>query len=347
MVLRVSVTGRRGIALLGAIALFACSDGPVGLREEAPDQDVIAIGLSSSGNRGGIYLVQADGSALRGVHPTCRGGFAWSPDGRELMANCYGVLTLVDVETGTSRRYDETYHGDGLWRSQRLSWSPDGLRVAFDWYLGSEESYDVLVIDRDGTGMRNLTPGPDRSREPVWAPDGSRIAFSSDRDGSGVYVVPADGSQVTKVLSREGWIAWSPDSDGLAACAEEGVFVRNPLGGEERMVAATLPNGCAWSPDGSSIAFHTFEDVVVFDLDAWAMRVVLKGRRASGAVAWSPDGRRLAYLAALGGTAHALHVVTLDDMHDTTLVESSVVLRTDGNDTEFTVASWGLGWRPR
>jgi len=50
-------------------------------------------------------------------------------------------------------------------------------------------SFDLFVMNADGSGLRNLTRNPGPDRDPAWSPDGRQIAFYSRRDeGIGVFV---------------------------------------------------------------------------------------------------------------------------------------------------------------
>ncbi len=66
---------------------------------------------------------------------------------------------------------------------------PNG-QIVFDEWLCC--SYDIWVVNPDGTGLTNLTNTPDVAEfDPVWSPDGSRISFTRDAD---IWVMNADGS---------------------------------------------------------------------------------------------------------------------------------------------------------
>src|SRR5713101_5093432 len=82
-------------------------------------------------------------------------------------------------------------------------------------------SFDLFVMNADGSGLRNLTRNPGPDRDPAWSPDGRQIAFYSRRDeGIGVFVMNTDGSGV-RLLAQNGLApAWSPDSTRLVFSKE-------------------------------------------------------------------------------------------------------------------------------
>ncbi|HET6320232.1 MAG TPA: hypothetical protein VFG86_27555, partial [Chloroflexota bacterium] len=77
--------------------------------------------------------------------------------------------------------------------------SPDGSQILYTAARADRDAdratSQVWLMQRDGSGARQITASGDRNREPRWSADGYWIAFVSDRvkDSSGIYVLPADG----------------------------------------------------------------------------------------------------------------------------------------------------------
>ncbi|TMG01061.1 MAG: hypothetical protein E6I06_16085, partial [Chloroflexi bacterium] len=93
-----------------------------------------------------------------------------------------------------------------LWSYEPV-WSPDGSKIAFSAYDGSNTG--IYVMNADGSGLRNLTNKSAFTAVPQWSPDGRQIAFVGD----GLYVMNADGSgiaRVTNSASNFGAPAWRP-----------------------------------------------------------------------------------------------------------------------------------------
>jgi Tol biopolymer transport system component len=60
------------------------------------------------------------------------------------------------------------------------TWSPDGKRLAFESTRGSTTSlYSIFLINRDGTGLTQVTDPVLNADHPVWSPDGRQLAFSA------------------------------------------------------------------------------------------------------------------------------------------------------------------------
>jgi Tol biopolymer transport system component len=77
------------------------------------------------------------------------------------------------------------------------AWSPDGKRLAFESSRGSADGrYAIFVINRDGTGLVQVTDYALNANHPVWSQDGRRIAFAATErkytNGIAIIDVPSD-----------------------------------------------------------------------------------------------------------------------------------------------------------
>jgi Tol biopolymer transport system component len=148
------------------------------------------------------------------------------------------------------------------------AWSPDGTKLAFRSEVPTLDGNvgRIFVINRDGTGLRQLSPEPtDYGYDdgPAWSPDGTRVLYSH----TGVLtVINADGTGLTSLgISGAGYPAWSPDGSRIAfegvANQQQVVFTANADGSNMRQLAtpvqADLQPG--WSPDGAQIVFQRVE----------------------------------------------------------------------------------------
>jgi Tol biopolymer transport system component len=184
-------------------------------------------------------------------------------------------------------------------------WRPDGRRVLYQ-RLGT----GIETIRDNGRGRRTLGTS---LLFPGWSPDGRELAaveakpepyalVRMRRDGSRKrrFAVPPAGSLALPRWSPSGrWILFEHGTS-------EGVFVsrvRPDGSGMRRVVRGTLHT---WAPDGRRFAHADGRDIWSIGVDGRGRRRVLRGPddAAVAGLAWSPDGRRIAFVRQVPANAH-------------------------------------------
>ncbi len=191
------------------------------------------------------------------------------------------------------------------------AWSPDGTKIAF----ASERkgSFDIFVMNADGTGSMRLTSSSADDRYPSWSPDGKRIAFARSADGGHIWVMSADGKgakRVTDDLAPEDEPAWSPDGSTIAYVRRTpGTGIREiwlvGTDGRKRHALTAVQGeatGPSWSPDGVLVGFSANRSGTGFGIftirsDGKKLRSVVAGTDDAVEPAFSPDGKSIAYYA--------------------------------------------------
>ena len=244
--------------------------------------------------RGGpsLRVIGVDGSGLRQLaRATAHEGLSdlrWSPDGHRLVFTRIsesGESAVHVIDLIRQRRVD-------LGRGGSPEWSPNGRQIALVRY--QRRYYGrIFVVNRDGSGNRQLTRSSDDDREPSWSPDGGRIAFT--RRGRSLHIVSPRGGAPRRLfgpkesaLSQPRWIG----RDRLAFGYGQAVYETTvPAGQARQLFGGGVPHASpAWSPDGWRVAFSMGDDVYTVTPGGDPIRVKASGPDPS----WSPDGEKIA-----------------------------------------------------
>jgi Tol biopolymer transport system component/DNA-binding winged helix-turn-helix (wHTH) protein len=157
------------------------------------------------------------------------------------------------------------------------TFSPDGRQVAFAWDAGADNS-DIYVTLVGSSEVRRLTSHAGRDFAPQWSPDGQHIAYvrAVDRMSQRIRVMSALGGSDRELSDFSVWapIAWSPDGRFIAAgragetseIGRAGAIHRIPLAASEprpltRPAAAMNDWSPAFSPDGRRLAYVSCRDL--------------------------------------------------------------------------------------
>jgi Tol biopolymer transport system component len=251
-----------------------------------------------AGQHADIVSVNPDGTSVLKLTSGPAGTYDfnpdWSPNGTNIVFqrdndsdfNCgqaciQGIYTVKPDGTQVTRL---TPDDPGIY-SADPSFSPDGMRIAFDRCIGpivndTCTSEGLFVMSADGSNTIQVTfenlSSPFQDGEVQWSPDGSHFVFQRFRfsDSSiAVFTVRVDGTGFRRLTP------WQLDGEH--------------------------PD---WSPDGNLIAFESYGDGAPPDVSTNVFTVRTDGSHLEqvtdndgGAVnatnpAWSPDGKKIVFV---------------------------------------------------
>jgi Tol biopolymer transport system component len=143
--------------------------------------------------------------------------------------------------------------------------SSDGSKIAFtrgpsSGLIGDPGPYNVVVVNPDGSNLRQLTDGVDATYAMTWMPDGRHLLYSvASRDGASLHIIDVQTGEVSSLPGIDtASVAVSPDGmrlafDEMLPIDKYGLFVSNLDGSNRKLLAdgnpyiVTVPY---WSPDG-------------------------------------------------------------------------------------------------
>lgn len=261
------------------LGLYALKQGPA-LLLKPPAQQRIAF-ISDRGGNPDIWTIKTDGSDARQVTNDAADDQipSWSPDAKQLVS--------------ISDRRDQTYQ--------------------------------LFISAWDGRYVHCITSSEATKDAPAWSTDGKEIAFIS---GGKVCGIKSSGGREEQYLPPPGipgmampetvkfvFSAWSPGNDYLFFVQEtdrgKEVYAANKdnilSGGEEgdKPVGVTMARNlhAALAPRGAKVAVSFIDregqnGILVADISSSELKdvyIFADNKHAPGKLAWSPDGRQIAF----------------------------------------------------
>jgi dipeptidyl aminopeptidase/acylaminoacyl peptidase len=328
-----SDTERRPITVEDLLALPLAGDPQM-----APDGSQIAYTLTTvdrdaNAYRTHVWLASTSGGGPRQL-TTARAretGPRWSPDGAHIafVSDRGGEkqVYVIPVAGGEARALTT-----GKLAPSDLAWAPDGRTLAFVGKAPipeeAREESDVRVITRlrykgDGEGFwdgrwkqiylvpfsggeaRAVTQGECDHLSPAWSPDGRFLAYTANPEPNAdmtnvmdVWVLPSGAAgaprRVTRGLGPAQSPVWSPDGGQIAYIGHANpcwgasnwrVWTVSAKAGEPRCLTADIDR---------SVGHHIATD--------------MRAHPSSGGLTWSPDGRRLFFMVADGGSTQVASI---------------------------------------
>jgi TolB protein len=230
-------------------------------------------------------------------------------------------IYLMDADGTNARRLTNNQDGDSL-----PALSPDGSRIVFDSNrLRSTDqpanTQHLFLMNIDGSGQKPLAWGSSAS----WSPDGKRIAFHASASGVAAPTRVEPGAPAS-------------DSDIFIGDVEA-LLAHRATARNLTNSPSTIDDDADWSPDGRRIVYTSraptgrgsnalndpSAEIFVINADGSGSPVRLTANdEEERAPAWSPDGKRILYVARKAGRDFELCVMNADGTGQRQLTDNTV-----------------------
>ncbi len=212
------------------------------------------------------------------------------------------------------------------------AFNKDGSLLAYrSWDRGSRG-----IFFRDFIGGRgDIVTKFVEDALPAWSPDGLSFAFSSRKEGDRVpriYIGNQNGETPFSIGFQGEYPSVMPDGrllvKGCTPAGDCGLFLMGPRGGGEKKIT-DIPSDTSPSPspNGSKIAFMSFDRGGANNWEVWVMgpdganpQRLTQNPSADGLPAWSPDGQSIAFVSNREG-AWAIWVMNADGSNQHKLLD--------------------------
>ena len=301
----------------GTPRLFAqAEDGITESPKWSPDGRWIAFLRSATPRTARLFIKPAAGAVERALGSACTGQVAWTANSRSLIVANNGEtdsrdecrLVVVSIREG-GPSWQLSDHGT------YPAVSPDGRTLGFV----RDREIHVLAITRDGrpAGTESMLVRENGAIQHLtWDPEHNDIVYLLGEDSSTIHRIeslkgakPRDGETIDGRFN-----ALSPSGNGGPFLAEiesyDDSFWRVDLRSHDphpeklRSLRWNVHN-LKLSPDGKrllySVYVHGHSEFFASDVDgSAASRILTIPYEQIGGPAWSPDGRRIAFIASPG-----------------------------------------------
>jgi Tol biopolymer transport system component len=231
------------------------------------------------------------------------------------------TVTVIDTQTGGSVVYrnPDLTAAPPLQDTAALPCSSGKAgRMAFVSRQSSVNRIYLMDVDASGVGSNPTTLTNDGESEsyPFWSPDGKRLVYQRAFNGTGIYVINADGTGQRRLSPTPGFDVspfWSPDGAKivyarLLAAPQPNqpppmtdIRVMNADGtGDHAILANTVFSvEPQWSVNGQVVFMSYMSggklDIYVINVDGTGLRQLTSAAGNNGDPVWSPDGTRITF----------------------------------------------------
>ena len=154
---------------------------------------------------------------------------SFSVDGKLVVTekNDNSSIAVMDADGTNKKRIFDASAGEAF----SPAWSPDGKQIVFGYggYFQNRKTRaaKLILVNRDGTGLKDLTDGLPNAGFPSWSPDGKRIVYRVwGNDQHGLRIMNVDDQSVSVLTNDYDNVPyWSPDGRKICSPANTTVTI--------------------------------------------------------------------------------------------------------------------------
>lgn len=151
------------------------------LPEWSPDGEMIAYVVEVEQGKMNLQVISASGGEPTKILDDCgHWSHAWSPGGKELVAESEGMILAIPIDGCKARKIIDLEE-QGVEGGRGLCWLPDGKHLAFIGEKGGKEPTRIFMVPAKGGKVTELASDDDDWKDWIYpSPDGKWISYNAE-----------------------------------------------------------------------------------------------------------------------------------------------------------------------
>ncbi len=151
------------------------------LPEWSPAGEMIVYVVEVEQGKMNLQVISASGGEPTKILDDCgHWSHAWSPGGKELVAESEGMILAIPIDGGKARKIIDLEE-QGVEGGRGLCWLPDGKHLAFIGEKGGKEPTRIFVVPAKGGKVTELASDDDDWKDWIYpSPDGNWISYNAE-----------------------------------------------------------------------------------------------------------------------------------------------------------------------